>query len=317
MSVTPAATQRVQTTSPRDGVRRARPASKLAKRAPQLTPQVQLLRAAIVVVGLLALTLLVQVLLISQLQQTARQQRLYDHFRAQLAQGTAPIGPMDANGKVLGHGSAVAYLEIPAIGLRQVVVEGTTSSDLFVGPGHRRDTPLPGQVGTSLVLGRRAMFGGPFSKISQLKAGDLIRVTTGQGVFQYKVLGVRHEGDPIPEAVPVGGSRLTLATAGGRAFVPQGVVRVDADIDGAPVGGDLRLLTASTLPAEEGMMANDLRTLWVLALWLQALILVSTGVVWAWHLWGKPQAWIVFIPVLLLISFSAWGEFARLLPNLA
>ena len=37
-------------------------------------------------------------------------------------------------------------MQIPAIGLHDVViVEGTDSGDLRDGPGHRRDTPLPGQ----------------------------------------------------------------------------------------------------------------------------------------------------------------------------
>jgi hypothetical protein len=63
-------------------------------------------------------------------------------------------------------------------------------------------------------------------------------------------------------------------------------------------------------------MHSDTRTLWALALWLQALIVAAAGAVWAWHRWGRAQAWIVFLPVLLLLSLSAAGEAARLLPNL-
>jgi hypothetical protein len=75
-------------------------------------------------------------------------------------------------------------------------------------------------------------------------------------------------------------------------------------------------LTGDTLPAEERAMNNDTRTLWALALWLQALIVAAVGAVWAWHRWGRAQAWIVFLPVLLLLGLSAAGEAARLLPNL-
>ena len=114
-----------------------------------------------------------------------------------------------------------------------------------------------------------------------------------------------------------GTSRLTLATADGRAFIPNGVLRVDADLDGTAVGGPPRLVSAATLPGEEQMMASDARTVWVLALWLQALTVLALGAVWTHHRWGRAQAWVVFLPVLVLVALSSWGEFARLLPNLA
>jgi sortase A len=45
------------------------------------------------------------------------------------------------------------------------VVEGTASSDLLDGPGHLRSTVLPGQVGTSVVMGRAKTYGAPFGAI--------------------------------------------------------------------------------------------------------------------------------------------------------
>jgi hypothetical protein len=195
-------------------------------------------------------------------------------------------------------------------------LEGTTSGVLFDGPGHRRDTPLPGQIGTSVVFGRRAAFGGPFSDVAELRPDDVITVTTGQGAFQYKVLDVRHEGDPIPAPPAAGAARLLLVTADGAAFLPSGVVRVDAELVGSPVVGPARLITPAALPAAERIMGGDTSTLWVLALWLQALIILSVGAVWAWHRWGRAQAWIVFLPLLLLVGLSASDEVARLLPNL-
>jgi hypothetical protein len=144
----------------------------------------------------------------------------------------------------------------------------------------------------------------------------LIKVTTGQGVFNYRVLGVRRQGDPAPAALIAGASRLTFVTAAGRAFLPDGVLRVDADIDGKAVVGPARLLSASALLPEERLMAGDTHTLWVLALWLQALILLSVAAVWAWHRWGRAQAWVVFLPPLLIVGLAASAEVARLLPNL-
>ena len=282
-----------------------------------LSPRLQFVRAALVAASVVSLTLLLQLVFVSSLQQSAAQRRAYASFRANLAQGTAPVGPTDNKGRELKAGTPVALLEVPAIGLRQVIGESTTPSVLFAGPGHRRDTPLPGQVGTSVVYGRRATFGGPFADIKKLSEGDLISVTTGQGQFKFRVVGVRRAGDPLPKPLAAGAARLLLATADGPPFLPEGVLRVDADLDGTAVGGAARLVSAANLPAEEQIMANDSRTVWALVLWLQVLIALSLGAVWAWHRWGRAQAWVVFLPPLLLVGLLASGEAARLLPNLA
>jgi hypothetical protein len=175
---------------------------------------------------------------------------------------------------------------------------------------------LPGQVGTSVVDGRRAAYGGPFSDLASLKKGTSLIVTTGQGVFTYKVLDVRVGGSPLPAAPAAGSSRLTLVTAAGRPFMPSGTVSVDADLVGQAVGGPARVVSTAQLLAEERPLAGDSRTLWALALWLQLLIALSVAAVWAWHRWGRAQTWIVFLPPLLLVGLAAAGEVARLLPNL-
>lgn len=284
--------------------------------AVRVSPRLQLIRAPIVMVLILSLTLLVQLSVVSAAQHSAAQQRAFDDFRGKLATGTAPIGPTDADGHLLLIGTSVAYLEIPSIGVHQVIGEGTTPGALFNGPGHRRDTPLPGQIGTSVVLGRRAAFGGPFADIDGLSKGDKITVTTGQGIFHFQVLGVRHEGDPNPASPDTGSARLVLATAAGTPFLPNAVVFVDADLDGDAVVGPARLFGASSLPAEERLMAGDTHTLWVLAFWLQAMLVLSIGGVWAWHRWGRARAWVVFLPPLMLVGLLVCGEAARLLPNL-
>ena len=261
-------------------------------------------------------SLVLELVVVSSMQQRAEQQRAFDRFRADLAAGTAPVGPTDMDGAALSLGAPVAYLEIPTLALRQVVVEGTTSSALFRGPGHRRDTPLPGQPGVSVLLGRKAAFGRPFARIHTLRSGDLIRVTTGQGAFDYRVRGVRREGDRVPAAPEAGEGRLLLATADGRPFLPSGVLRVDAELRKPATPGPKPLLSSRTLPPPEQMMGSDSGTLWALALWLQALIAVLVGGVWAWHRWSRAKAWVVFLPPVLLTSLLASGQAARLLPNL-
>ena len=293
-----------------------RPARRAVVEATPISTRLQLVRAVLVLVFVVSFALFIQLVLISSLQQSAAQGRAFDHFRAELATGTAPIGPTDSAGRELALGTSVAFIEIPSIGLKQVIGQGTTAGVLFDGPGHRRDTPLPGQMGSSVIYGRRAAFGGPFDRIDELRQGAMIAVTTGQGAFEFRVLGVRREGQPAPAPLPTGAARLQLVTADGRAFLPDGVLRVDADLVGTAVVGPARLVTASTLPDRERVMAGDTSTLWALALWIQALVGLALGLVWAWHRWGRAQGWVVFLPALVLVALSASGEVARLLPNL-
>ncbi len=282
---------------------------------PPLTPRKEAARVVAVLICILSGTIFLQLTVIGSFQARAAQRHAFDSLRGQLAFGTAPTAGIDENRRLLALGAPMAYLEIPKIGLGQVVGEGTTGGVLMDGPGHERDTVFPGQFGTSVIMGRRAAFGGSFERIGSLRAGDELNVTTGQGIFKYEVVGVRREGDPIP-AVPAGSARLTLVTAAGSPFVPNGVLRVDADLVGPPVVGVTPPFRAATLGARERAMGADTSTLWVLAFWLQALLLLSTGGIWAWHRWGHAQAWVVFLPPLLLVGLAASGEAVRLLPNL-
>jgi LPXTG-site transpeptidase (sortase) family protein len=303
---------------PRDPAVREEPspdAASLQELPPPLTSRLELARLVLVAVFALSGGLVLQLTLVSSVQQRSDQQQLYDDFRVRLAEGTAPVGPADPAGVVYPLGTPVAYLDIPEISLSQVVVSGTSSEALFSGPGHRRDTVLPGQAGATIIMGRRASYGGPFGSLDQLEEDDRIMVTTGQGEFEYRVTGVRREGDPVPPPIEAGESRLVLTTAAGPPFAPNGVLRVDASMQGAEAGPG-RLFITDSLPGPEDTMAGDTTELWALVLWLQALTIVSLGSVWAWHRWGRAQAWVVFLPPLMLVGIAVSNQAARLLPNL-
>jgi sortase A len=292
------------------------PSKPTKDRPPPLGATTHLVRAVLVVVFVLAAAMTLHAVFLSSLQQRSAQQKLLDRFRLELADQTAPTGPLNADGEVLPIGAPVAYLEIPDIGVKQVVVSGTSSRAMFDGPGHRRDSVLPGQAGVSVIMGRGATFGGPFGDIDSLERGDRITVTTGQGRFAYKVLAVRHEGDTLPPAPKNDESRIVLTAPDGAPFLPSGVVRVDAAMDGKAEAGPGRLFAGDALPIAERTMAGDTSQLWALAFWLEALILVAVGAVWAWHRWGRPQAWIAFLPPLLLVGLAVANQAARLLPNM-
>lgn len=93
----------------------------------------------------------------------------------------APLLPPPANS------TPIARLEIPDIGVDTVVVQGTTSSQLQLGAGHYRRTPLPGEPGNVGIAGHRTTWGRPFYNLDQLKVGAKIMLTTPQGHFNYRL----------------------------------------------------------------------------------------------------------------------------------
>jgi sortase A len=300
-----------------DHVQVAQPANTWRQRwwpgAEQIGEQRYLARTSLLVLAILAFTFVLHLLVVSRLQHDAAQTRAFNRFRVELAKGVAPTGQLDSKGRLLRSGAPVALLDIPAIGLHQVVSEGTSSAVLETGPGHLRNTVLPGQAGTSTILARMTAYGGPFGEIHNLRKGDKITVTTGIGISSFLVLDVRSPPDVIPR-LKDGNGRLVLVTATGAPFVPTGVVAVDADLTSAvmPSAG----LVVTAVPPSEVAMGTDTSSLWVLAFLLQATIIVTIGAVWSWRRWGKAQTWIVFFPLTLLLGLYVADQVTRLLPNL-
>jgi LPXTG-site transpeptidase (sortase) family protein len=272
--------------------------------------------AALSLLAVFALTFVLDVAVVSQLRYERTQQVAYADFRYELANATAPTGQTTSDGRLLRQGTAVAVLEIKALGLREVVFEGTTAGVLTGGPGHRRDTALPGQAGTSVIMGRRAAFGGPFRDLDLLSSGDVIKVTTGQGDQEYRVLGPRRAGDLAPPPLAAGKGRLTLVTADGQPFFPQDILRVDADLVSSVQSSATRPLSAAALPPAERAMATEPMAWVSFVLWGQALVLAALGVAWSRVRRGNAQAWIVGAPVLLALGLAVADQTIRLLPNL-
>ena len=90
-------------------------------------------------------------------------------------------------GDVPAEGQPIGIIQIPKIGLDMVVVEGTGTADLRLGPGHYPGTPLPGQPGNAAIAGHRTTYLHPFYDLNDLSPGDPIYVTTTQGRFRYDV----------------------------------------------------------------------------------------------------------------------------------
>ncbi|WP_034662834.1 sortase [Cellulomonas sp. KRMCY2] len=274
--------------------------------------RVSVVVTALMLVAALAFWFLLQVLVIGGLAQSRAQSVLHANLREQLAAQTAPTG-----GAII-PGAPVALLSIPTLGVRQVVVEGTSAGDLMGGPGHRRDTVLPGQAGISIVYGRSAAYGAPFRTVTQLRAGDGITVTTAQGEHVYRVDRVRREGDPLPPALEIGAGRLTLVTSEGQgplaAIAPDHSVYVDATLVGeAAMGPGGR---PAGVPEAEKAFAGDPGVLPVLALALQGLLIAVAGTTLALRRLPGRAVWVIATPVLVALAWVATDAAVQLLPNL-
>nr|WP_269809540.1 sortase [Kineosporia rhizophila] len=115
-------------------------------------------------------------------------------------------------------GPVVAVVKIPKLGAdwRMPVEQGTGTEVLRQGLGLYEGSPEPGRRGNVGIAGHRTTWGAPFREINTLADGDLIRVWTARGRFDYEVVG---EGVTDPADVSViqqrtakGQAMLTLTT---------------------------------------------------------------------------------------------------------
>jgi len=81
-------------------------------------------------------------------------------------------------------GAPVARLDIPALSVNAVVVAGSTDWNLIYAPTWVMSTALPGQAGTAVIAAHNMTF---FRHLNRLKPGDVIWVTTPEGLFRYAV----------------------------------------------------------------------------------------------------------------------------------
>ena len=122
--------------------------------------------AAVFGVGLLVVLFVVYLFAFTPLSASRNQQRL-----AQTIEGQPLRVYKLVSGARPAEGQPVAVLTIPAIGLSQIVVQGTSAADLMNGPGLMPGTALPGAPGNAVIAARRMTFGGPFASIGTLKRG--------------------------------------------------------------------------------------------------------------------------------------------------
>lgn len=240
---------------------------------------------------------------LSGLQEQHSQADLYRALAQQLAQATAPVGPSP-------DGAPLMILDIPRLGLHQtVVVEGTTGSDLARGPGHVRYTVLPGQPGVSVLMGRRATFGAPFARLPELRIGDKISVTTGEGSYTYTVNAFGQGSKPVADTFP---NRLVL-TSGDSTWIPTHAIYVGARLDGQAAAGSGQRGTRTDL---DKPLASDTDAWPALQLWALALALAVAATVGLAVVWNRRAVYLSMAPVLAALLWCVYENATVLLPNL-
>lgn len=281
--------------------RRRRPPAFLASTTATVVAQ------GLTLFGVLVLAYVVYLVAVSGLGHARDQRGLDARFDASVEDRSAPVG-----GEI-AEGVPVARLEIPAIGLDEVVVEGTTGAELKRGPGHLRTSPLPGQRGNVVIAGRRLSYGAPLQDIDRLGAGDVVRVTTGQGTVEYEVVTTRTVSPDDTDVIEdLGDNRLTLVTSTPRLLANRRLVAsalLRSSPQPAPAG------TPTELRSEELALHADGSNGIALLLWSQALLAAGLATAWLWRRWARRPTALLAAPVLALLVVLVFDSFTPLLPS--
>ncbi|MFJ7212986.1 sortase [Amycolatopsis sp. NPDC098790] len=209
-------------------------------------------------------------------------------------------------------GAPVAVLEVPSLKLRQVVVEGVSSSETASGPGHVPGTSGPGQPGNSAVVGRYSGYGGPFASLARLAPGAEVVVATPQGVSVYRVSDVVSRAlDEDGDYGKTDDDRLTLVTstswwplAGSQATV------VTAKLEGRPF---------RPTPQNGRADAQDGRTgdagAWAgVVLSFGGFVVAAAGATLLYRRWRPVSTYVITAPVLVALAALAALSLWRLFP---
>ena len=256
----------------------------------------------------LILGLFVYAKVFTPISEDRAQALLEKEFVPALLNGIAPVGyPIEA-------GTSVALLEIEDINVRRVVIEGTHAEDLAKGPGHLVGSAMPGQPGTSAILGRSSRYGSAFARLDELKAGQEITVTTAQGEHTYDVVDstVRSAND---SAAFTGERNMLLLITGVGGASPDERLVVRA------------LLTSPVFPA--GTAATDIQTTTAelglegstespmqLAIWLFLLLILLISQIALSKKIGKRVTWLIAIPLLAVALFQVWQHATLMYPSI-
>ena len=261
---------------------------------PETKPVVRLARRLAMVLFVLSIGSFVFGSVFAPLIHDRQSEMLEDRLASDLINGLAPVS------YPIAVGAPVGLIEIPGRDIRTVVIEGTRARELSKAAGHLVGSALPGQPGVSAVLGRSRDHGAEFANLDQVKVGDEITATTGQGVHTYEVIDIAVRASRDMAAFQGEGHMLILATV---------------------VDGNDRLVVRASLtspvfpggePAEHSTSVDELgltgdSTSWsTTALWLSLATIVALAYPVIVRQVGRRVAWMIVVPVGMWMAIETW-----------
>lgn len=112
-------------------------------------------------------------------------------------------------GIAIVHGSPVAHLRIPKIGLDEIVLEGIDDDAMNGGPGHFPGSPLPGGAGNSIVSAHRDRH---FRNLDRVGVGDTVLTEAGSRTMRWVIVKRQVVDKDRPVLFPTKTATLTLTT---------------------------------------------------------------------------------------------------------
>ena len=117
--------------------------------------------------------------------------------------------PVEGPATIPLHG-LVGILDIPRLGLSEVIAEGDDNTSLDLAVGHLPDTPLPWRPGNAALAAHRDS---RFAVLKGIRVGDRLNLSTPHGDFAYVVRETRIvRPDDLSVLAPSTHRLLTLIT---------------------------------------------------------------------------------------------------------
>jgi LPXTG-site transpeptidase (sortase) family protein len=238
------------------------------------------------------------------------------HHAATTSTGPALI-PASQVVPVPPEGSPVAKLQIPAIGLDEIVVSGTAESDLAEGPGHYVGTAAPGQAGNVAIAGHRTTNGAPFNRLGQLALGDKIFLTTLAGerlTYQVSQAPVPVSPSDVTVLDDFSDNRITLTTCNPEYSSTQRLIVVgELDQPTSPVAAKVKPHAYHIVNAQTASLAWSLFPVVVLEMGVLLLLGLSNRRFSAWY--GGAARWVILVPLWGVALYALFGTLSAFLPS--
>lgn len=140
-------------------------------------------RRALLVIGVVALSYVAITLLYAKLYQRKVDNILEQQIRGE-EQHPAVLSVSAGKGIKVREGDVLGRIVVPRLGIKVVILQGTTSKTLRLGAGHMIGTAMPGEEGNIGIAGHRDTW---FRDLKDIQSGDQIQIQTAAGQSRYQV----------------------------------------------------------------------------------------------------------------------------------